>query len=772
MELVRLRVRVGGLVQGVGFRPHVHKLAVAAGLSGFVGNDAAGVFIEVEGPRAGVDDFVARLTLDAPVLARVDRVERTAVPLAGGAGFAIVESRGSGAVRTYVAPDAAVCDPCLLELFDPSDVRHRYPFITCTDCGPRFTITKALPYDRPNTTMAGFDLCAPCAAQYADPFDRRFHAQPLACPACGPRLWLEGPDGKVEGTDAAVAEAQRLIGAGAVVAVKGLGGYHLACDAGSDEAVGLLRERKHRPDKPFAVMVEDVGACRVLAEVGPAEEALLSSPARPIVLLRARAGAGISQAVAPGNPQLGVVLAYTPLHHLLFAAVPGTDSPVPDVLVMTSGNLTDEPICFADEDARARLGSIADAFLVHDRPIHVPCDDSVMRVADGAVMPIRRSRGYAPMPIRLSFDAPAVLAVGGELKNTFCLARGRDAWLSQHIGDMGSVETLAAYSRSTEQMKDLYGIEPEVVAADLHPGYQTSAWAERADLGEVQSVQHHHAHLAALMAEHEEPLDAQVIGFVFDGTGYGTDATIWGGEVLVGGYAAVERAGHLRTVPLPGGDAAIRRPYRTALAHLWAAGMSWDPDLPPVIAAGVDELAVLARQLERGVQCVATTSMGRLFDAVASLLGIRQTVSYEAQAAMDLEELALIGAREPAQYGFGADGREIDPRPVLRGMVADLRAGLPVAAAAAGFHRAVTDVIVSRAVALRESTGTSTVGLTGGVFQNAVLLGGSHARLVGLDFRVLTHALVPPNDGGLALGQAAVVAARAQTCNDAHNRED
>jgi hydrogenase maturation protein HypF len=544
LDLVRLRVRVAGLVQGVGFRPHVHRLATAAGLSGFVGNDGAGVFAEVEGPRAAVDGFLVRLVGEAPPLARPDRVEAVEVPCRGGAGFAIVESRDGAGVATYVAPDAAVCDDCLAELFDPADRRHRYPFITCANCGPRFTITTALPYDRPSTTMAGFELCAACAAEYGDPADRRFHAQPLACAACGPDLWLEGADGAVAGSDAAIAAAQRLLVGGAVVAVKGLGGYHLACDARSDAAVDLLRRRKRRPDKPFAIMVPDLDACRALAEVDEAEAALLASPARPIVLVRSRRGATVSAAVAPDTPRLGVMLPYAPLHHLLFAPVPGDGAPVPGALVMTSGNLTDEPICFEDGDARDRLGGLADAFLVHDRPIHVPCDDSVMRVVGGAPLPLRRSRGYAPLPVRLPADAPAVLAVGGELKNTFCLARGHDAWLGQHIGDMGSVASLAAFERSTAQLRSLYGVEPAVVAADLHPGYHTTAWAERSGPGPVRRVQHHHAHLAALLAEHGEPVDAEVIGVVFDGTGYGADGTIWGGEILVGGYAAVERAGH------------------------------------------------------------------------------------------------------------------------------------------------------------------------------------------------------------------------------------
>ncbi|HEX6425087.1 MAG TPA: carbamoyltransferase HypF [Acidimicrobiales bacterium] len=771
-DVVRLRVRVAGLVQGVGFRPHVHRLATAAGLTGFVGNDGAGVFAEVEGPRVAVDGVLERLVADAPPLARPERVDAVEVPCRGGAGFAIVDSPHGAAVATHVAPDAAVCDDCLAELFDPTDRRHRYPFITCADCGPRFTITTALPYDRPTTTMARFALCAACTAEYRDPTGRRFHAQPLACAACGPDLWLEGPRGTVTGSDAAIAEAQRLLVAGAVVAVKGLGGYHLACDARSDAAVGLLRRRKGRPDKPFAVMVPHLEAGAALAEIDAAEVALLASPARPIVLVRSRRGAAVAAAVAPGNPRLGVMLPYTPLHHLLFAPVPGDGAPVPGPLVMTSGNLTDEPICFEDGDARERLGGVADAFLVHDRPIHVPCDDSVMRVVGSRPLPLRRSRGYAPLPVRLPVEAPPALGVGGELKNTVCVARGRDAWLGPHIGDMGSVASLAAFERSTAQLRSLYEVEPAVVAADLHPGYHTVAWAERSGPRPVERVQHHHAHLAALLSEHGEPPDATVIGVVFDGTGYGADGTIWGGEILVGGYAAVERFGHLRPVPLPGGDTTVRRPYRSALAHLWSAGIGWQADLPPVAAGEPGELRVLARQLERDVGCVATSSAGRLVDAVASLLDVRHRVTYEAQAAMALEELAVAGAPDPAPCRCAVRGGEIDPRPLLAAVVNGVRAGVPAAAMAAGFHAALVDAVAEVAVAARDSTGATTVGLTGGAFQNALLATGARERLEDRGFRVLTHSLVPPNDGGLALGQVAVAAARAAAGPPTADQED
>ena len=789
---VRLRVRVTGLVQGVGFRPHVHRLATALGLAGHVGNDTEGVFAEVEGPAAALDEFLSRLVAQAPAAARIDGLDSAPVPATGRPGFAIVESRGRAGARTFVSPDLATCDDCLAELFDPADRRARYPFINCTNCGPRFTITLRLPYDRPHTTMRGFALCDDCAAEYDDPTDRRFHAQPVACARCGPRLWFEGPGDStgrvatVEGTDAALTAAQAALARGEIVAIKGLGGYHLACDARSDAAVERLRVRKQRLEKPFAVMVRDVAVADTLAELGGAERRLLASVQRPIVLVHRRTGAGLSPLVAPGNPRVGVLLPYTPLHHLLFAPVPGAapGRPAPpDVLVMTSGNLTDEPICFEDADARRRLGAIADAWLVHDRPIHVPCDDSVLQLdtETGEELPLRRSRGYAPLPVRLPFAAPPTLAVGGELKNAFCLAAGRDAFMSQHIGDMGSLETWAAFERSHRQIAGLYGIDALVVAADTHPGYQTTRWAEEAtrDPGPgpvagppaLAEVQHHHAHIAAVMAEHGVPSTDRIIGLACDGTGYGDDGTIWGGEILVAAYRAFERAGSLAPVPMPGGDAAVRRPCRVALAHLWAAGIEWADDLAPVEATSADERAVLARQLDSGVGTVATTSMGRLFDAVSSLIGLRHDATYEAQAAMELQwaaEATLGRAPESTRtYRFGlteADGRTLmDPGPVLHALVADRRAGVAPGVMAAGFHVAVACVLADAATCVRGRTGIDTVALSGGVFQNTLLLALARRVLDARGFDVLTHRQVPPNDGGLALGQVVVAAARASS---------
>jgi hydrogenase maturation protein HypF len=744
----RRRVRVIGVVQGVGFRPFVHRLATELGLAGHVGNDADGVFAEVEGEPPGIDEFEVRLTAEAPPLAHIFGVTVTSLPVRGECRFRIVDSPPDQgpAARTFVSPDIAVCADCLAEMSDPSDRRHRYPFINCTNCGPRFTITLRLPYDRINTTMREFDLCMPCRAEYHDPGDRRFHAQPVACADCGPRLWFENPalGATVLHTNPAISAAQES----------------LACDATSGEAVDRLRRRKERLDKPLAVMVRDLETARTLAHIGPEEAALLTSPQRPIVLLPRRSDSALSDRVAPQNPHIGLLLPYTPLHHLLFRPVPGSSAPAPDMMVMTSGNLTDEPICHDDADARSRLGRIADTWLLHDRRIHVPCDDSVVRVDDGAEMPIRRSRGFAPLPVRLPFDVTPTLAMGGELKNTFCLAEGRHAWVSQHIGDMGSTETLAAFERSVAQFGRMYQVVPGAVAADAHPAYQTRRWADERSGYPVELVQHHHAHIASVMAEHGAPRGERVIGFAFDGTGYGTDGAIWGGEVLIAGYDGFERAAHLRYVPLPGGDATVGKPYRAALAHLWAAGIDWAPDLPPVQAAGDEELAVLERQLERNVACVATSSMGRLFDAVSSLLAVRHTASYEAQAAIELEWAAASHLHQARHYRFGVDGGQIDAAPVLAALTSDLRLGCPTGAMAAGFHVAVAAMVAEQADLLHHETGLDQVALSGGVFQNTLLLRLARAALSARGLPVYSHRLVPPNDGGLALGQAVVAGSR------------
>ncbi|HEX2782885.1 MAG TPA: carbamoyltransferase HypF [Ilumatobacteraceae bacterium] len=760
----RRRLVVTGVVQGVGFRPFVHRLSAELGLAGFVGNDAGGVFIEVEGDVAVLEEFADRLRRDAPPLARVESVSQAAMSLSGAGGFVIVESSPGGGARTLVPPDVATCHECMAEVFDPADRRFRYPFTNCTNCGPRFTIISDLPYDRPATTMAGFAMCPTCLAEYHDPADRRYHAQPNACPECGPRVRFEMGDEIVDGTDAVLAAAHHAFAAAGIVAVKGIGGYHLACDAGSDSALRSLRERKGRSDKPFALMVPNIAAARELAEINDEEAAALVSPARPIVLLRRRPGVPVSAAVAPGNPLLGVMLPYTPLHHLLFAVVPGTVAAAPRALVLTSGNLSNEPICTDDADARTRLVDLADAFLTHDRPIHVPCDDSVIRVVDGNVQPVRRSRGYTPLPVALPVHVAPTLAVGGELKNTCCIASGRRAWVSQHIGDMENLETLGAFERTVDGFQRMYAVEPTVIASDRHPGYLTRRWAvEHHGDRTLVEVQHHHAHVASVMAEHSLDGTSPVIGIAFDGTGYGIGddgaPEIWGGEVLVADYAGFVRAGHLRPLPLPGGDGAVRNPCRIAVAYLTALGIAADPSLPAFAACGDVELAIVRRQVERNVGCVPSTSMGRLFDAVASVLGVRHRISYEAQAAIELEVLAERGAVDPSAlpWAFGLDAAGvIDPAPVLQGIVDAVTDGGDLASAALIFHHAVAAAVLAASRQVAAEHGAMPVALTGGVFQNALLTRLTRAALEAEGFEVLTHRLVPPNDGGLSLGQAVI----------------
>jgi hydrogenase maturation protein HypF len=756
---VRQRFTVTGVVQGVGFRPFVHRIATDLGLTGFVGNDSGAVFLEVQGPGARIDEFRRRLRADAPPLASISAVHIIDVDADRrcDSGFRIVESQPVAGATTPIPPDIAICDECIAELFDPSDRRYRHPFVTCTNCGPRFTIIRALPYDRPATTMSGFAMCERCAAEYHDPADRRFHAQPIACPNCGPSLWFTAHADRIAGSDAALGATQQALAAGAVVAIKGVGGYHLACRVEDEAAVVALRTRKARGAKPFAMLVRDLAIARRYAHLDDIEAAVLSSPARPIVLLRRRRDAPLAEAVAPGSPVVGLMLPYSPIHHLLLAPVPGAHAPVPHSLVLTSANRSDDPICFTEDDAAQRLPPLCDAVLDHDRPIHVPCDDSVVRVVDDRELPIRRSRGYAPLPVDLGRDGPAVLAVGGELKNTFCLTDGGRAYLSGHIGDMETLETLQAFERAVGQLSEIRH-KPVRLAADLHPGYHTRSWAERrAGDRPLDLIQHHHAHVVSLLAEHGR-LGEPVIGVSFDGTGYGCDQTIWGGEILKLGPDShrFARVGHLLAVPLPGGDAAVRNPWRMALSQLWMAGIDWTPDLPSIAAATPAELRLTRSQLESGTGCVPCSSMGRLFDAVASLLGVRQRIDYEGQAAIELEALAeSMGdtAGPELRLAVRPDG-VIDPAGMLRVMVSSLRAGVPPAVLAAEFHRAVAGAVTE--VVQRVAGPVRLVGLTGGVFQNVLLLRGCRHRLQQAGFEVLTHHAVPPNDGGLALGQAAI----------------
>ena len=753
----RLRVCVRGVVQGVGFRPFVYACAAALGLSGSVRNDSSGAVIEVEGEAGQIDDFLARLRDRPPPLAVIEAIETRDIAVVGGTGFTIADTSRSAGGRTLASPDVATCAECAAEQRDPTNRRHRHAFVNCTNCGPRFTIIASLPYDRASTTMAPFTMCQDCAIEYNDPADRRFHAQPVCCPRCGPTLRYRDSDGQSTESEDALRQARRVLSDGGIVAVKGIGGYHLACDAANDRAVAELRTRKRRGDKPFAVMVADLATAHTIAEIDDGSARLLSGAQRPIVLMPRRDGAAVADAVAPHNPDLGVMLAYTPLHALLFG-LPG-DEPGPTALVMTSGNLGGEPICFADDDALERLSRLADGWLMHDRAILVPCDDSVIRVVGGDVLPIRRSRGYAPLPIALPVPVPPTLAVGADLKSTMAVADGKYAWLSQHIGDMDDLATLSAFDSAQWHLQELTAVAPQVLVADAHPMYRSTAWANRNAKGRpVRTVQHHHAHIAAVMAEHGLDGTAEVLGFAFDGTGYGTDGAVWGGEVMLANYKGFQRLAQLKYVPLAGGDVSVLRPYRMALAHLWAAGIAWDPDLPPVAACPNDERTALAHQLETGFGCAPTSSMGRLFDAVSALAGVRQVVAYEAQAAIELEGLSRGVDCDSHVYTFGTDRSAetalIDPGPVLDAVVSDRRAGAAAGLIGARFHRAVADLIVEEAS--QESGTSQTVALSGGVFQNALLLEltltGLHARGI----HVITHRCVPPNDGGIALGQLLV----------------
>ncbi|MBV8429835.1 MAG: carbamoyltransferase HypF [Solirubrobacterales bacterium] len=746
----RARARVEGTVQGVGFRPYVHRLAAELGLAGYVLNDAHGVLLEVEGDALAVDEFLARLSPEAPPLAVIERVGVSEGEATGDTEFVIRPSPRGKVADAPVTPDTATCGQCLRELFDPGDRRYRYPFINCTNCGPRFTIVRGIPYDRPFTTMAGFRMCPTCQAEYEDPGDRRFHAQPNACPVCGPSVKLLDPAGRpVDVADPMGAAALALL-EGRIVAVKGIGGYHLACRADDEAAVARLRSRKHREDKPFALMVPRSRDAESLVRLGEAERALLAGPERPIVLAERRTDAPVAPSVAPGAPELGIMLPYSPLHHLLLA-----DAGRP--LVMTSGNVSEEPIAFSDADAGERLRRIADLLLVHDRPIETRTDDSVARVIrrDRPLF-LRRSRGYVPAALALPEPARRpILACGAELKNTFCLARGSRAWVGHHIGDLQNYETLTSFTAGIEHFQRLFSVTPQVVAHDLHPEYLSTKYAlERSEV-ELVAIQHHHAHLAAVLAEHAEAGIA--VGAIFDGTGLGTDGTVWGGEFLVGDVAGFRRVGTLWPVRLPGGERAIREPWRMACAWDLAAGASGIPErLAGAVAPRVwDQVRRLA---ESGTQAPVTTSMGRLFDAVSALCGIRPRVNYEGQAAIELEAVCDPAERGSYEIVLRCDGEllRLDPRELILAVEHDLAAGAEVGTVASRFHRAVSRATVAACLRLAAEAGTERVVLGGGVFQNRRLLEAVVEGLEGEGLEVLLPRRLPIGDGGISYGQAAV----------------
>ena len=756
--MTRIRVRVAGVVQGVGFRPFVYTVAHRLGLGGVVSNDGRGVVIEAEGDDAALAALVEAVRTQAPPLARVEDVQVVTLAPTGETGFGISASGRSGVRTTLVAPDTATCADCLAEMADPADRRFGYAFTNCTNCGPRFTIVRELPYDRPGTTMSAFALCGPCRREYEDPFDRRFHAQPVCCPDCGPRLrLLDGTGAEMPGDP--VGRAAELLAAGAIVAVKGIGGYHLGVAASDEEAVRTLRTRKNREERPLAVMVSDLAAVRRLCEVDDVEQALLTDPARPIVLLERRADAFVAGSVAPGQRRLGVMLPYTPVHHLLTTAYP-------EPLVLTSGNVSDEPIAYHDADALTRLTGLADAFLLHDRPIHTRVDDSVVRVARGAPLPIRRSRGFAPTPLTMPWEFPRpLLACGPELKNTFCLARDRHAFVSHHIGDLENHETLVSFMEGVKHFQHMFSIEPRVVAHDLHPEYLSTKHALdlAAETGvELVGVQHHHAHIAACLADNDRPGPA--IGVAFDGLGMGADGTLWGGEFLLADLADFVRSGYLAPVPMPGGVRAVREPWRMATAYLDALyGTSW-PDTTPIkdlLARSSPHLDRVVAAARAGLNAPVTSSAGRLFDAVAALAGVRDTVSYEGQAAIEFEQLADPGeaGRYRARIVEGA-ALVVQAADLVGAVLDDLAAAVSVPVVAARFHNGLAATVVEVCERIRRASGVGVVALSGGVFQNALLVQRCLTGLAAEGFEVLTHRRVPPNDGGISLGQAAVCGAR------------
>jgi hydrogenase maturation protein HypF len=756
---VRTRLRVTGTVQGVGFRPFVYRHARKLGLSGFVRNDSAGVLVEVEGGDAAVAEMVRLLEEEPPPLARVTGVFAEDVPTVGGEdGFRIVASDHAGSEAAAVSIDTATCADCLAEVDDPADRRYRYPFTNCTNCGPRYTIVLSVPYDRPATTMAGFPMCPACQAEYDDPADRRFHAQPNACPICGPVLsWRDPTGGERAQGDVALATAAAALVAGAVVAIKGLGGYHLAADATSEAAVAELRRRKARDDKPFAVMVAGLEQAEGLVALDDRAREALTSIRRPIVLSPKQAGSPVVEGVAPGLPELGLFLPYSALHHLLMAAV---DRP----LVLTSGNLSDDPIAHEDGDAVTRLGPMVDGLLTNDRPIHIRCDDSVVRSLPDRTQVLRRSRGYAPEPLRLPVPTPRhILAVGAELKNTVSVARDAMVVASHHIGDLEHLGTYQAFLQAIDHLPRLYAVHPELVAYDLHPEYLSSKLALGLGLPTF-GVQHHHAHVASALVEHGRT--DPVLGIAFDGTGYGLDGTIWGGELLVADLAGFERVGRLRPIAMPGGVAAIREPWRMALAWLAAAEGVDAAAADPLVPAGLDpaHLRGIAGLVARGSGPV-TSSMGRLFDAAAALLGIRSHVTYEAQAAIHLEAEAR---RVPRGEAPGFPGTvlvteaggvaQLDPAPLLAALRAGRDAGTPLPLLAAGFHEAIGRAVAELAVELARRRSLDAAVLTGGVFQNARLTEVVASGLAAAGLPVLLHANLPCGDGGISIGQAAIAA--------------
>jgi len=749
------RIRVRGVVQGVGFRPFVYRLAHRYNLNGWVRNTSGSVDIEVEGAEKAVRNFLSDLEDKAPPVARIESIEATFHTPRGYTGFQIEPSLSRGGQYQLVSPDIATCDDCKEEIFSSDDRRFGYPFTNCTNCGPRFTIIEDIPYDRPKTTMRKFKMCPRCQREYDDPLDRRFHAQPNACPDCGPGLELVDSEGRTVESKDVIRKASKLLKEGKILAVKGLGGFQLACDATSQEAINILRDRKRRPSKPLAVMMATIKEIEKHCLVSKEEKELLESPQCPIVLLRWKKGSSISSAVAPNLKYLGVMLPYTPLHHLLLR-----ETGLP--LVMTSGNLSEEPIASDNDEALRRLRGIADYFLLHNRDIYARYDDSVYMVEDGQPMAVRRARGYAPYPVFLPFKVKQILACGAEDKNTFCLTRDEHAFLSQHIGDMENEETLEHFENTIQLYKKLFRIEPEIIAYDMHPEYLATKYAVEAGASsslKLVPVQHHHAHIAGCLAENG--VKERVIGVAFDGTGYGTDGTLWGGEFLLADWKDFERVGHFEYVPLPGGAAAIKKPYRLALSYLYTLlGDDFSLEGLPLGDIKTAEIEIIKQQLKRKINSPLTSSAGRLFDAVSALVGVRGEIDYEAQAAIELEMLAPDKIDKAGAYPFSIEVeggmRVVKLKELLAGVVGDVRNKVPTPEISLKFHRTMANITVEMCKLIAEDSGIKRVGLSGGVFQNRLLLKLAVAALRREGFEVLSHRLVPANDGGISLGQAVV----------------
>lgn len=753
-RIIRRRITIEGIVQGVGFRPYIYNLARSQRLRGYVLNSGRGVEIEVEGNPHAISEFLRTIPRSLPPRAHIVSLQQEHLPPVHFADFTIRESTSRDERTALIVPDIAVCQDCLRELFNPRDRRYRYPFINCTNCGPRFTIIEGIPYDRPNTSMKTFRMCPACQKEYDDPSDRRFHAQPNACPICGPKVRLIDAADRPVNTDDPVAECARLLRQGCVVAVKGLGGFHLAVDAANSASVERLRTLKAREEKPLAVMAPDMETVKTFVLLAPEDEALLQSAAAPIVLAAKVDPFPLSPLVAPRNPSVGVMLPYTPLHHLLLR---GNFN----ALVMTSGNLKDEPIAIENDEALRRLGACADYFLMHDRDIYFRADDSVIKTyAVGGCrkeVVIRRARGYTPQPVLLPEETTPMLAVGGEMKNAVCLTRGKTAFVSQHIGEMGYRETYEHFRKTIDHLKRILTIEPRAIACDLHPGYASTCFADGQRELPVFKIQHHHAHIVSCLAENR--VKERVIGVAFDGTGFGSDGTVWGGEFLIADYGSFERAAHLTPVPLPGGDQAVRKPWRMALSYLTTCcGDCAYNDLEVIGKQTARHKELLLKLIRSGFNSPPTSSMGRLFDAVSALLGVCEESTYEGQAAMELEMAAAGGIEE--HYDFLYQQREgscsINPSPLLRGICADLKAGEPAGYISAKFHNSIAVMIVAVCRRLKERYRLERVALSGGCFQNGYLLSRSISGLRQAGFTVLHHRQIPPNDGGIALGQALV----------------